>query len=139
MNTKAMMAFLAGVAVALSVAAVTWTPSTGTGSVVGGTTNLVSEPTLISTTSNAVAFTATESSGGIENKRIRVLQNVGTVPVLYRLGGTAAADNYHGVLAPCTAARDGLGSVVDLSAWRGSVSIAVESGTGEVAAIEIVH
>lgn len=138
-NRKTLLSFVIGVITAFSVAAVTWTPGTGNFSVRTGATNSVTEPALISTTSNTVAFEATVSSGGPENVRLRLLQNVGTVPVLYRLGGTASASAYHGVLAPCSTARDGLGSVVNLTAWRGSVSIAVESGTGVVSTVEIVQ
>lgn len=132
-----LVGFIAGVLVTFSIGAVSWTASTGSHSTVGGVVNQVSEPVIISTTTNAVVFDATVSTGP-ENTRTRTVQNVGTVPVLYRLGGTASDTEYHGVLAPGSAARDGLGSVLDVSTWRGSVSIAVESGTGVVVATEVI-
>ncbi len=76
---------------------------------------------------------------GNENYHLRLIQNVGTVPVLYSLGSTASSTNYHGVLAAGLNARDGLGSIVDLSNWKGSVSIAVESGTGSVATLDLIR
>ena len=133
----ALLAFTVGALVTLSIAAVSWTASTGSHSYVGGTQNMVTEPVIISTTTNAVVFDATVSTGP-ERIRQRTIQNVGTVAVLYRLGGTASDTEYHGVLAPGSAARDGLGSVLDVSNWRGTVSIAVESGTGVVVATEVI-
>lgn len=139
-TSKAILVGLtAGLLVNVIALTLAWTPSTGVFSVSGGVTNQVSAATnIISTTSNAVAMPACASTGGPESVRLRLLQNVGLVPVLYCLGGTASAANYHGVLAPGLAVRDGLGSVVNLTAWRGSVSIAVESGTGTVVAVEVV-
>jgi hypothetical protein len=114
------------------------TTYTGSGWSSGGATNIVSDPSIISTTSNALALVTITNTWGNENIHKRTIQNVGTVPVLYCLGTTASATNYHGVLAPGSVARDGLGSVLDVSTWRGSVSVAVESGTGVVAAFELI-
>lgn len=104
----------------------------------------VSTPHIVSvsgTPANAFTnstFTAREDVT-ISRRFVRTLQNVGTTPVLYALGSTVATTNYHGVLAAGTDARDGLGSLVDLSNWRGSVSVMCESGSGTVVTIEITR
>jgi len=127
----AVYTFLAG----QSVQATTWVTA-GTNL----TANVVSAASLGSTTTNAVALPYADTTGltAAENLRVRFIQNVGTVPLLYCLGGTASVTNYHGIIAAGTVARDGLGSVAHLENWRGSVSVAVESGTGAWVAVEVV-
>lgn len=138
-HKRTVLAFFLGICVVLSLGAVTWVPGGGNYGTQNGATNSVSSPTIVSTTSNTVALAANVTAGGYENVRLRLIQNIGTVPVLYCLGGTASASNYHGVLAPGIAARDGLGSVLDLTSWKGSVSVAVESGTGSVSTVEVIR
>lgn len=68
----------------------------------------------------------------------RFVQNNGTVPVLYAINYTnVSATAYHGILAPGVSLRDGLGSVVDLSAVRFPVSFRTESGSSEISIIEM--
>lgn len=43
-----------------------------------------------------------------------MVQNVGTVPLLYAINTVAGAEGYHGVLAAGVATEDGLGSVLSL-------------------------
>ena len=60
---------------------------------------------------------------------IRTLTNIGTVAVLWRIGGTPSIDSYHGVLKACSAVNDGTGGSVDLSRFFGDVYIAPITGT----------
>lgn len=53
----------------------------------------------------------------------RVLQNCGTNAVYVCIGDTASANNFHYILAACSAQDDGLGSVMDCSKYKGAVSI----------------
>jgi hypothetical protein len=69
---------------------------------------------------------------------VRTLQNVGTVAVLYALGTNASTSSYHGILRGGTTNRDGTGGTVDLSHWRGLVTIITEGGTGTVSATELL-
>lgn len=69
----------------------------------------------------------------------RTIQNCGTVPIYYCLGGTASSTNYHGILAGGVAEKDGLGSVVNISAWPGAVSLKTEAGTATVVITELIH
>ena len=99
----------------------------------------VTAPQLTTVTTNAqTLFTERESP---QNGRvlIRTLQNTGTTPVLYALNSTASATNYHGILAAGLVVRDGLGSVVDLSNWRGTVSVVTETGTSVVSVFELTQ
>jgi hypothetical protein len=137
-NQSTVLGFTLGILLLVSLGAVTWTPSGGNYGVVGGVTNAAAMSPVITTTSNTVALAATASTGGPERLRVRTLQNIGTVPVMYAYGSTASTTNLNGVLAPGSAARDGYGSMLYLDTWRGSVSIAVESGTGVVATGEVI-
>jgi hypothetical protein len=67
------------------------------------------------------------------------LQNVGTVPVFYRL--TADADtatcvttsgNYTGILAAGAADEDGTGGTMFLAGYTGGLAFVTASGTGKV-------
>ena len=102
------------------------------------TSATVSAPNLVAVSTTATTAILARTNDPAGHSFLRVMQNVGTVPVLYALGSTVAVTNYHGVLAPCSAARDGLGSLVDLSYWRGTVSVMCESGSGTVSAVEIL-
>lgn len=68
-----------------------------------------------------------------------LLQNVGTTPVFYRLGNVTAGEvcaktsgNYTGILAACTADKDGTGGVISFSGYIDGLSFVVASGTGKV-------
>lgn len=60
---------------------------------------------------------------------IRTLANVGTVAVMWRIGGTPTTDSFHGVLGAGNTANDGFGGTVDLSRFRGNVYIAPITGS----------
>jgi len=68
---------------------------------------------------------------------VRTIQNTGTSPVLYAIGSVASASSYHGVIAAGSTARDGLGSVVDLSRFPGRVPVVTESGTSTICLVEL--
>lgn len=70
---------------------------------------------------------------------VRTLQNTGTTPVLYAIGATVTGTAYHGILAGGSVAKDGLGTVLDLSRVRGTVSLMTESGTSTVAVVELTQ
>lgn len=68
-----------------------------------------------------------------------LLQNVGTVPVFYRLSAdadsatcTTASGNYTGILAAGAADEDGTGGVMTFSGYTGGLAFTVASGTGKV-------
>jgi hypothetical protein len=70
-----------------------------------------------------------------------VLQNVGTVPVFYRLTinaatssehCTTAAGKYTGILAAGDADKDGTGGVMTFAGYTGGLAFTTASGTGKV-------
>lgn len=68
-----------------------------------------------------------------------LLQNVGTVPVYYRLTAdadtatcTTASGNYTGILAAGDADEDGTGGVMSLAGYTGGLAFTTGSGTGKV-------
>ena len=70
-----------------------------------------------------------------------MLQNVGTVPVFYRLssnasisseGCTTASGKYTGILAAGDADEDGTGGVMTFAGYTGGLAFTVASGTGKV-------
>ena len=70
-----------------------------------------------------------------------LLQNVGTVPVFYRLttnGGTSGEDcattsgKYTGILAAGDADEDGTGGVMTFAGYTGGLAFTTASGTGTV-------
>lgn len=77
----------------------------------------------------------------------RWLHNLGTTPVKYLIddGKTLAGENepnctaeiFHDVLAGGSATDDGFGSMVDLSGFKGRVTIFESGGTPRVAVIEM--
>ena len=68
-----------------------------------------------------------------------LLQNVGTVPIFYRLTKdadtdtcTTAGGNYTGILAACTSDEDGSGTAISFSGYTGGLAFCTKSGTGKV-------
>ena len=67
-----------------------------------------------------------------------LIQNVSTTPVFYRLAdfgtgaGACSTTNYTGILAACTADKDGTGGVISFAGYTGGISFRVASGTGKV-------
>jgi len=70
-----------------------------------------------------------------------MLQNVGTVPVFYRLTSNAATSTercettsgkYTGILAAGDADEDGTGGVMTFAGYTGGLAFTVASGTGKV-------
>ncbi len=68
-----------------------------------------------------------------------LVQYVGTLPVVYRLGNVTAGEvcaktsgNYTGILAACTSDEDGTGGVISFSGYIDGLSFVVASGTGKV-------
>ncbi len=78
----------------------------------------------------------------------RQLQNCGTLPIKYLVSdvGLCSADNFHGIMAACTAIDDGLGSVVQFGITgervtifsTGAVRVAVFEGVALEGAYNIV-
>ena len=78
----------------------------------------------------------------------RQLQNCGILPVKYLVAdtGDCSADNFHGILAACTAVDDGLGSVVQFGITgervtlfsTGAIRVAVFEGEATEGAYNIV-
>tara|TARA_B100000902_G_C26795175_1_gene661801 strand:- start:82 stop:444 length:363 start_codon:yes stop_codon:yes gene_type:complete len=94
------------------------------------------EELSVSTSSTAPSNTAlkTESSPAF-----LLLQNVGTVPVFYRLTSdadsatcTTASGNYTGILAASTSDEDGTGTTATFSGYTGGLAFCTKSGTGKV-------
>lgn len=105
----------------------------------GPSSETVSTPIILNAISTgATNILATRTNDPAGRTLFRTLQNVSTIPVLYALGTNASLSNYHGILPPGTTNRDGRGLVVDISPWRGPVSIVTESGTGTVSAVELL-
>jgi hypothetical protein len=99
-------------------------------------TNVVAPHVVTVTTDAQYVFTA--STVRADGRVIaRVIQNTGTVPVLYAIGSVASTTSYHGILAGGNAIRDGLGSVVDLSKYSGQVSLITASGSSTVCLVEL--
>ncbi len=99
----------------------------------GATTNVELSVSTGSTTSSLVneenppAFT--------------MLQNVGTVPVFYRLSikgdssdgyCTTASGEYTGILAAGVADEDGTGGVISFAGYTGGLAFCTASGTGKL-------
>ncbi len=69
-----------------------------------------------------------------------LIQNVGTVPVFYRLalqldapnGCSTASGKYTGILAAGDADKDGTGGVITLAGYTGGLAFITASGTGKV-------
>ena len=95
-------------------------------------------PRLVTVTNGPVSVAAMTSSlfGATVT---RTIQNCGTNAILYCLGGTVATTNYHGAIAGGNAVRDGLGSVLEISKWPGTVSMMTENGTATAAVTELIH
>ena len=89
--------------------------------------HLVVDPATI-VTQNGEVFNDTEGVC------LRFMQNCGTVPVKYLISNEdAAADKFHGIIAGGSVVDDGLGSIVDLSRFKGRVSIFGVGGNPRVA------
>jgi hypothetical protein len=100
----------------------------------------VSAPQVVTVTTNVV--TVYSNRTGVAYGRVlgRTIQNCGTNAFLYLIGSTnVSATNYHGVVAGGSAVRDGLGSILDLSRVTAPVSMRCESGTTEIAVIELTQ
>jgi len=90
----------------------------------------------VSTGSTTLSATATESTPAF-----LMLQNVGTVPVYFRLTENASSSSgycttadqkYSGILAAGSADYDGTGGVMTFSGYTGGIAFTVASGTGKV-------
>ena len=90
----------------------------------------------VSTSNNYLTATATESTPAF-----LMLQNVGTVPVFYRLSANAASSDYYcttadtkysGILAAGSADYDGTGGVMTFAGYTGGLAFTVASGSGKV-------
>jgi hypothetical protein len=103
----------------------------------------VSAPALVTVTNTSVVTvfgSTTNDSVTAGRVLFRSIQNVGTVPILYRINSTnVSVTNYHGVIAGGTTNRDGLGSVLDLSRIRWPVSLRTEGGGGQVSVVELTQ
>lgn len=78
-------------------------------------------PPFVKTLSAGVAFTIYDRT---QNQKLLegALQNVGTNPVLYCYNDDCTATMYHGVLAGGSAAKDGLGSVLNLDFTKRNIT-----------------
>ena len=99
----------------------------------GATTN---EELAVTTSSTAPSNTSLKT---MSSPAFLLLQNVGTVPIFYRLTTdadsatcTTASGNYTGILAACTADEDGTCGVISFAGYTGGLSFVVASGTGKV-------
>lgn len=88
-------------------------------------------------TANGVALDQRLRPDGVA---FRQIQNCGTVPVKYLIDNenNCTAENFHGILAACTAVDDGLGSVLQFSITADRVSILGVGGNPRVAILEAV-
>lgn len=71
-------------------------------------------------------FTATGAETVFEDENgvaMRFLQNCGTNAVYVAINSVASPANFHFIIAGGSVADDGLGSIVDVSKYKGSVSI----------------
>lgn len=57
------------------------------------------------------------------NTALRFLQNCGTNVVYVAIGSVASTTNFHFIVAGGSAADDGLGSLIDVSKYKGAVSV----------------
>lgn len=70
------------------------------------------------------------------NGSLKFLQNCAVAPLLYKIGSAPLSnDDFHGILAGCSAQDDGLGSVVNLSAFQQSIWVKAQTGTPRVCVI----
>lgn len=81
---------------------------------------------------DGVAIDAFDSE---DNVGFRYLQNCCAFPVKYAIDTDAAAESFHGILAACVATDDGLGSGVDLSKFKGRISVMAIGGALRIATI----
>lgn len=87
--------------------------------------DLIVEPPRIVAANDGVAVDAFIAEDG---GALRVLQNCCIYPIKYAVDTDVAAESFHGILAGCTAQDDGLGSVVDLSRFKGRISVMATGG-----------
>lgn len=98
----------------------------------------VAAPYVTNVSTTVITLFSTNKSELNGRVLVRTVQNNGTTPVLYAINFTnVSATAYHGIIAPGVASRDGLGSVLDLSAIRYPVSFRTESGSSEISIVEI--
>ena len=99
----------------------------------GATTNIELE---VGTSNTYTSFVQEETPPAF-----LMLQNVGTVPVFYRLTLNAASSSerceitsgkYTGILAAGDADEDGTGGVMTFSGYTGGLAFTVASGSGKV-------
>ena len=78
-----------------------------------------------------------ERQGGV---LLRQIQNCSIVPVKYLIDNdnNCTADNFHGILAACSAVDDGLGSVLQMSITSQRISILGVGGNPRVSVLEII-
>ena len=99
----------------------------------GATTN---EELSVTTSNTVPTNTALKTSA---SPAFLMLQNVGTVPVFYRLTADADVDtcvitsgNYTGILAAGDADEDGTGGWITLAGYVDGLAFTTASGTGKV-------
>lgn len=78
-----------------------------------------------------------ERQGGVV---LRQIQNCSIVPVKYLIDNdnNCDANNFHGILAACSAVDDGLGSVLQMSITSQRISIFGVGGNPRVSVLEII-
>lgn len=94
---------------------------------------LVVAPARIVTVASTANTPILEAKNGVAK---RSLHNVGTTVVVWKVGGVPTVDDYHGVLAAGSAANDGLGSLQDLSDFKGDIYIISLTGAPRVCVFE---
>lgn len=100
----------------------------------------VSSPSLVTVTTTAQTVFTANATQDVGRVLVRTIQNTGTVPILYRIGTSdASAAAYHGVIAAGSVAKDGLGSILDLSKVPFPVSLITESSTSVAALVELTQ
>ena len=65
------------------------------------------------------------------------LQNCGTEPCIFRLGGTVSTAAYSFVLSDGTAARDGLGASITIENYTGAITGICEANDTTISVLEI--
>lgn len=82
---------------------------------------LVNDPILLEAAGKAIP--------NVRNQAVKTIENCGTTPVYWKIGGLPSAGSFHGVLKACTANDDGTGGFVDLSRVPGDIWIAPTTGS----------
>ena len=92
----------------------------------------------IAATPKTVATSNTVVISANTKRQYVILQNVGTNPVLLRLGAAASAANYNYVLSKGTGAKDGLGGELKLTNYQGAIHGITEASSTVISITEMV-